>query len=73
MKPITILLDKHNTEDWHDLRCVKCGRMFCKVNRDVSAVVMQSPDGSTIIESTDVAGTQIKCRGCECVYSVLIQ
>lgn len=73
MKAITILLDKDNTQDWHDLRCVNCGRMFCKVNRELTAIVLQAPNGNTIIENTSVGAVEIKCRGCDAIYSLLIQ
>ena len=73
MKAVTILLDKENTQSWHALRCVQCGRMTCKVNRDTVAVVLDAQDGETTINHADVAGIEIKCRGCDCIYSLLIQ
>lgn len=73
MKVVTILLDKQNQQDWHALRCVQCGRMFCKVNRDTVAVQLDAQDGETTINHADVAGVEMKCRGCDCIYSLLIQ
>ena len=73
MKAITILLDQQNKQEWHDLRCVNCGRMFCKVNREISAIVLQAPEGDVIIDNASVGAVETKCRGCECVYSLLIQ
>lgn len=73
MKAVTILLDKENTQAWHDLRCVQCGRKCCNVNRAISAILLGAPDGQTIIGNADVAGVEIKCRGCDAIYSLLIQ
>lgn len=73
MKAVTILLSKENSQEWHDLRCVQCGRKFCNVNREIGALVMDGQDGHTIIKNVDVPAVEIKCRGCDCIYSLLIQ
>ena len=73
MKSVTILLDKENTQHWHDVRCVQCGRKFCNVNREIDAIVLDAQDGQTTIQNADVPAVEIKCRGCDCVYPLLIQ
>lgn len=73
MIAIVILLDKENRQDWHDVRCIKCGRKFCNVNREITAIQLDAPAGQDVINNADVPAVEIKCRGCECMYSLLIQ
>jgi hypothetical protein len=73
MKAIVVLLDKENSQDWHDVRCVQCGRKFCNVNREITAIQLNAPTGHEVIVNADIPAVEIKCRGCDAIYSLLIQ
>jgi ribosomal protein S27E len=71
VKPVLIVLDKDNKSEWHDLRCIQCGRKLCNVNRLVKYAYLDNVD--QMVKELDKPMVEIKCRGCEAIYSVLIQ
>ena len=73
MNVVTIILNKTKSKDFYDLRCIKCGRKMCNVNREAEAVIIDGIDGSDVINAVDNALVEIKCRGCNSIYNILIQ
>lgn len=71
MKPVLVILNEDNKAEWHDLRCIQCGRKLCNVNRTVKSLYLDNVDN--MVEQLDKPLVEIKCRGCECIYSILIQ
>lgn len=73
MNVVTIVMDAENKSDWSELRCVKCGKMMCHINRVITEILMGSYTGKVLISELDKPIVEIKCRGCNSMYNVLIQ
>lgn len=71
MKPVLVILHTDNKAEWHDLRCMGCGRKLCNVNRLLKTVYLDNVDN--MVEELNQPMVEIKCRGCEAIYSILIQ
>lgn len=73
MNAVTVILSEVNDPEWSDLRCLKCGRKLCNVNALVETVLIDNHDGKDIIKELDKPMIEIKCRGCNSIYNILIQ
>lgn len=73
MKTITIILSEENKTEWDNLRCIQCGRLLCNVNRAVESVLLDNKAGEVLINNLDRPMVEVKCRGCNCMYNILIQ
>lgn len=73
MKSVTIILDEDNQQEWRDVRCVNCGRKLCNVNRLIASIITDAGVGQHMIENLDKPAVEVKCRGCEGIYTLLIQ
>lgn len=74
-KRISILFYEDDLPKLTDVRCVGCGRLLCRINADVKALVFDDGfDPETHHEM--VSGMKVmehKCRGCDCVYKFVFQ
>jgi DNA-directed RNA polymerase subunit RPC12/RpoP len=71
---IIIITSQKNEKEYRDIRCLNCGRKMLRLNHKIkTVVVVPEADETEIIEKVNNNLIEHKCRGCDSLYTIIME